>query len=392
VAREDLQRAWSRASLPGVVALLACAVACSSDPAPLDLERDAPVVVPIDAAPNDARGVDTAAEADPLETDAHASPDADPSLGSDASTSADADARPRPTDTRPGATSPILIDGRRAHLHDGGSPAGWFHTYDDLAFGDEPPRKVHVLLPRDHGPGKRFPVVYIHDGDTTFWPGGAAGKSLRAQDRLSALYARAAIPHVIVVAIEPVDREREYTHRSVAPERSCCGLSGYTAWVADRLKPWIDAQYRTDPAARSTVVLGASHGGLAAFYFASVRRDRFGAAIAMSSSFWVGLDPIADDPDLARSRLLAEARSGLSGSDRPRFWLDWGLVREGGFHNSWIEERATARGREMAALLERDFGYVRGRDLFVREDPAGGHDEDAWSGRLESALIAILGR
>ena len=42
---------------------------------------------------------------------------------------------------------------------------------------------------------------------------------------------------------------------------------------------------------------------------------------------------------------------------RLKIYLDWGLVREGGFHNAFIEERATARGREMRELLVQDFGY-----------------------------------
>jgi hypothetical protein len=60
---------------------------------------------------------------------------------------------------------------------------------------------------------------------------------------------------------------------------------------------------------------------------------------------------------------------------RPRLWLDWGLRRDGGPHNGIVEALATLRGREMADLLERRFGYVRGRDLWVEEDADAGHDE-----------------
>jgi hypothetical protein len=38
------------------------------------------------------------------------------------------------------------------------------------------------------------------------------------------------------------------------------------------------------------------------------------------------------------------------------------------------------------ALVEREFGYLRGRDLDVVSDPLGGHDEVAWSWRLRLVL------
>ena len=109
------------------------------------------------------------------------------------------------------------------------------------------------------------------------------------------------------------------------------------------------------------MIVGSSHGGLAAFYMANRRPDAFGFAGALSPSFWVGVDDaerfplIIPLPDrvLEGSQLLEAVKETLAdASRRPKLYLDWGLVQTGGLHNESIEERATARGREMVKLLQ----------------------------------------
>ena len=49
---------------------------------------------------------------------------------------------------------PFMLNGQLAWSHDEGSPAGYFHTYDALKVGgpEDPPHKVHVLLPQSLAP------------------------------------------------------------------------------------------------------------------------------------------------------------------------------------------------------------------------------------------------
>jgi hypothetical protein len=96
---------------------------------------------------------------------------------------------------------------------------------------------------------------------------------------------------------------------------------------------------------------------------------------------------------LENSALLFAASETLKNPyKRLKIYLDWGLVREGGFHNSFIEERATVRGREMRDILVKDFGYRENEDLFVVEDPLGEHTEESWSSRMENVLKIFFGR
>jgi pimeloyl-ACP methyl ester carboxylesterase len=230
----------------------------------------------------------------------------------------------------------------------------------------------------------------MNDGDTAFFPGGAFNKSWYMADILSKLYAQNQIRKVIVVAVSPLNRDREYTHAPVWA-KECCGLASYSSYLANSLRGFMDANYRTLSDARNNLILGSSHGGLAAFYIATSYPDKFGNLAALSPSFWVGLDstPLGLPflRSLKSSELLDIARPTLQNPNkRLKIYLDWGLVREGGFHNSFIEDRATVRGREMRDLLTRHFGYMLNKDLFLVEDAQGDHTEEAWSRRTPNML------
>jgi predicted alpha/beta superfamily hydrolase len=300
--------------------------------------------------------------------------------------------------------SQFIKGGQTAWFHDQGHSGGFFHTYDRLqvAGSQDTPRKVHVFLPRDYETGKdRYPVIYMNDGDTAFFPGGAVHKSWHMAESLSDLYRANQIRSVIVVAICPIQRDREYTHAQVW-DRPSGGLNHYAAYVANFVKGFIDTNYRTLADAQNTMILGSSHGGLASFYIATHYPDRFRLVGSLSSSFWVGLDSalngIGSLPQLPflhslrSSALIKSARVSLENpQQRLKIYMDWGLLREGGFHNAFIEERATARGREMREILMNDFGYHLNQDLFVVEDPQGDHTEESWARRIPSALKLFFG-
>jgi predicted alpha/beta superfamily hydrolase len=294
--------------------------------------------------------------------------------------------------------------GQEGWFHDRGHWSGFFHTYDRFQVGGagNQPRKIHIFLPRDYEfTQENYPVIYMNDGDTAFFPGGAYQKTWDMGKILTRLYLGNQICKVIVVAVCPINRDYEYTH---APVWGCQwgGLQDYSAYLAHSVKGFVDAHYRTLPDAEQTLIVGASHGGLAAFYTATQYPDKFRCVAAFSPSFWVGLDSTIefsqlDFPrpivgSLESSALLYAASQTLSDPNkRLKIYLDWGLIREGGDHNSVIEERATVRGRQMRDILVRDFGYRENENLFTVEDPLGKHEEESWSGRMENVLKIFFG-
>ncbi len=299
---------------------------------------------------------------------------------------------------------PFTIGGQNGWYHDQGHWAGYFHTYDDFLVDstDSKPRTFHVFLPRDYEYSHElYPVIYMNDGDTAFFSGGNYYKTWNMGQILTRLYVTNQIHRVIVVAICPLDRNYEYTHAPIK-EGNWGGLEDYSDYVASGVKGFIDDNYRTFKTADKSMVLGASHGGLAAFYTAIKYPEKFRCVAALSPSFWVGLDSMIDPcfldlsgdllGSLEYSALIFAGLNTLQDPQlQPKIYLDWGLIREGGHHNSFIEARATVRGREMRDLLINKFGYRYNENLFVVEDPIGQHSEESWSGRMESVLQNFFG-
>jgi len=293
--------------------------------------------------------------------------------------------------------SEILIGNQRVRIHDEGHSAGYFHTYDHFQTSGAayPERIIRIFLPRDYeSEDRRYPVLYMNDGNTAFTKGGIVNQTWDVANMLGHFYQDHATLKFIVVGLDPVKRNREYTH-AVWSGPDWGGLESYSSCIADWVKPFIDAYYRTLPERENTMILGSSHGGLAAFYIACRRPDEFGFASALSPSFWVGVDHAEDSPvvkpddnaSLSRSQLILMFHNTLADvKRRPKLYLDWGLARTGGPHNEFIEERATVRGREMALLLQTEYGYRLGEDLFVYEDPKGEHSEESWGKHMPRIL------
>lgn len=272
------------------------------------------------------------------------------------------------------------IGGQTAWLHDKGAADGTFCTFDSLKLKGFPSHKVHVWRPNEQADER--PLLLLNDGQAAFFPGGLSGDSILAHEAALAWSRQTGRPAPMVVGVCPNDRNWEYQQLRLLGGG---GLPEYARYLADALVPFLESCFSliSDPPCR--IVAGASHGGLAAFYTAAVHPDVFGGAICMSSSFW------SNHPDPQHdTALLPHVMEGLKGPHRPRFWIDWGMVRSGGPHNVVIEWLATAAGRMMVRDLQHHYGYTVGQDLFWQEDPDGQHTEKSWQRRLPAALKALM--
>ncbi len=288
---------------------------------------------------------------------------------------------------------PFLIKNQQAWFHDEGYDSGYFHTYDALVIDPtlDPPRKIHIFLPRDYDSSQwAYPVVYMNDGNTAFWPDGLSNDSWQVPITLQKLYEQDKISPVIIVAVHSLNRSYEYLHVeefSSLFKKEGGGLADYAKYLV-RLKQFIDSSYRTLQAREYTTIVGSSHGGLAAFYTGCIHGAHFGNVGALSPSFWVG-----GVFNLRQTPLISIVHPYLSPDNphRPRIWIDWGCQHQGGFHNFFIESQAAHWGDEMIKLLQEDYHYRYNKNLFSYADPLGGHDERAWGYRFGLILEKYYG-
>jgi predicted alpha/beta superfamily hydrolase len=205
---------------------------------------------------------------------------------------------------------------------------------------------------------KRYPVLYMHDGQNLFFPGEAfQGQHWRVGETLEILDTMNLVDKVLVVGIYPNAREENYTKP---------GYERYGRFVVETLKPEIDRTFRTLPGPESTAVMGSSLGGVVSFYMAWQWPEVFGMAAAMSSTFgW------RDD---LKERVLDEPRRNV------RLYLDSGWPRD--------NYEAT---RDMRALLLKK-GYRDGLDLFYLGFPEALHNEASWAMRCHVPFQYFFGK
>jgi len=232
-------------------------------------------------------------------------------------------------------------------------------------------RDVFVYLPPDYDDEvRRYPVIYMQDGQNLFDTGTAFGRPWHVEDAVIAA-ARLGRPAIVVgVANAGAERIAEY---SPFPDEQHGGgrADRYLDFLVDRLKPVIDQSFRTLREPRDTGIAGSSMGGLVSLYAAFTRPGTFGFAAVLSPSLWFA--------HLAIFGVVRERLAAL-GSARPRIYLDSG-AREG--------ERTLDHARALRDLLLAG-GYRLGVDLRWAEDVKGAHEEGAWGRRFRKALPALL--
>ena len=232
-------------------------------------------------------------------------------------------------------------------------------------------RDVYVYLPPDYDEEvRRYPVIYMQDGQNLFDTGTSFGRPWHAEDAVVAA-ARLGVPAIVVgVANAGLGRIAEYS--PFPDQRHGGGLADvYLDFITNTLKPVIDQMYRTLREPRDTGIAGSSMGGLVSLYAAFTRPGTFGFAAVLSPSLWFAHLAIFD----VVRRALA-----TMGVERPRLYLDSG-AREGA--------RTLDHARELRNLLV-DGGYRVGVDLRWTEDAMGAHEEGAWGRRFRKALPALL--
>jgi predicted alpha/beta superfamily hydrolase len=221
-------------------------------------------------------------------------------------------------------------------------------------------REVQVWLPPGYAsePHRRYPVLYLHDGQNVFDGRAAVAEWMVDETAQRLVQSRAIGPLIVVAVASTARRVDDYTSTRTAHGGG--GAVHYARYLVEELKPAIDARYRTRTDARHTAVGGASLGGLVTMWLLLHRADTFGAGLVVSPAAWW------DDQRIVRDV------AAWSPAARPRLWLDIG-GREGA--------EAVAGARAL-----RDALGARGWEVTFTEDAEASHDEAAWAARVEAML------
>lgn len=250
-------------------------------------------------------------------------------------------------------------------------------------------RHVDVWLPPSYGrdPRRRYPVLYMHDGQNLFDPALTyAGTDWDIDGAMTRLIERGEIREAIVVGVwnSPL-RFAEYMPRApVRTETVGSGIDGrpigraedirsddYLRFLVEELKPFVDARYRTLPGRDDTSVMGSSMGGLISLYALTKYPQVFGAAGAVSTH-WPACDGCVVD----------WLSSALPAPGTHRLYFDYGTATLDALYPPY-------QAKMDAAMRAR--GYREGRDWVTRRFEGAEHNEPAWKARVDIPLRFLLG-
>lgn len=151
-------------------------------------------------------------------------------------------------------------------------------------------RRIWIYLPPDyHTTSKKYPVLYMHDGQNLFDAATSFSGEWEVDESLNSLHQQG--DHgCIVVGIDNGGTERLNEYSPWANLQYNAGGQGdaYVEFIVNTLKPHIDSTFRTHPGRTTTGIMGSSMGGLISMYAFSERQDVFSRAGIFSPAFWFG--------------------------------------------------------------------------------------------------------
>lgn len=279
----------------------------------------------------------------------------------------------------------------------GSGVEGEVYKYPQVASKLVASRDVWVWLPPSYGSatGRRFPVLYMHDGQNVFDPATSMNKTDWGVDEaMTQLIAQGAVREAIVVAVGNTALRREEYMPQKAVEwargtryetalqetiRRRQPQSPNPTWIADtylkflvaELKPFIDREYRTSPGRDDTFIMGSSMGGLLSLYALLEYPDVFGGAGCLSTHWSIGDGLVVEYlrgklPDPATHRIYFDhGTEGIDSAYEP--------------YQKQVDEQMQQRG------------YRRDVNWMSRKFPGARHDEAAWRARIDIPLQFLLG-
>jgi predicted alpha/beta superfamily hydrolase len=151
---------------------------------------------------------------------------------------------------------------------------------------------IYIRYPEDYAshPARRYPIVYLLDGDSAF--------PLLAPEHLFIHYDDK-LPDALIVGIaygsfDPSVNRRHFDFSPPSGKPDEGGAPAFERFLRDRLIPAVEQRTRADPTRR--VLVGQSRGGGFVFYSAFTDPDLFWARIASSPTLRPGQAIYFADP------------------------------------------------------------------------------------------------
>ncbi len=259
-------------------------------------------------------------------------------------------------------------------------------------------RNVDVWLPDNYTPSKKYPVLYMHDGQnlfdaTTTWN----KQEWKVDDWVSKLIKKQKIKELIVVGVYSIPETRwqdlfpekamdymlKTTRDSIYKQAEATNfntnLTGdeYVKFLVKELKPFIDKNYATLSDQKNTFVAGSSMGGLMSMYAICEYPEVFYGA-ACISTHWPGGNPQKNNP-IAKA-IFDYLLGNIPDPRNHKFYFDYGTKTLDRFYLPYAEK---------VDAIFHNIGY-RSSNYKNLKFKGADHSENSWNKRLNIPLQFLL--
>lgn len=247
-------------------------------------------------------------------------------------------------------------------------------------------RNVDVWLPPGYSEDKKYPVLYMHDGQNVFEPiSSIGGVAWEVDKAITRLMEAGTISGVIVVGVWNSDiRWREYMpqkpyesellkiHLSAIIDKAGGDSvsDSYLKFLVDEVKPFIDSNYQTQSDQRHTFVMGSSMGGLISLYAISEYPDVFYGAGCLSTHWSAG-----------ENELVEVMAQKLPNAANHKLYFDHGTLG--------LDAAYEPFQNHMDDFL-RKAGYIENTNWITRKFEGADHNETAWRARVQIPLSFLF--
>ena len=213
-------------------------------------------------------------------------------------------------------------------------------------------RRIWIYLPPDYKAShKKYPVLYMHDGQNIFDEYSAAFGEWGVDECMDSLIKKGTRACIVVGVDNGSERMQEYNPYEFKEFGKGKG-DQYIDFLVKTLKPFIDKHYRTLPSAENTLIAGSSMGGLISYYAMLKYPSVFGKAGIFSPAFWTA----------EKIKALTDS-SGNQLHGKLFFYMG---ELEGAAYLNDLNEVVETIGRKSDAMI------------YTVVDPEGRHNERAW--------------
>ena len=213
-------------------------------------------------------------------------------------------------------------------------------------------RKIWIYIPEGYAnAGKRYPVLYMHDGQNLFDEFTSAYGEWGVDECLDSLIAKGKPPCIVVGIENGPNRITEYNPYNNERFGKEEGVA-YVDFIVKTLKPFIDKNYKTFSGTESTMIAGSSLGALISYYAILKYPAVFGKAGIFSPAFWIA-------PEI---KMLTDSL-GKKVNGKLFFFIG--------------EQEGQAAIAEMNGIAQQ-LGTISGSMIYTLTDSNSRHNENAW--------------